>query len=53
VFLILAGQLHRVEPWIYLRDLLCLMPGWPRSRVLELAPVFWRSSHGYCQAHRP
>jgi transposase len=28
----------------YLRDLFCLMPSWPRSRVLELAPVHWRQT---------
>ena len=27
-------QLHEIEPWNYLRDLFCLMPSWPRSRVL-------------------
>ena len=42
VSLLASCQLHRIEPWSYLRDLFCLMPGWPRSRVLELAPVNWR-----------
>jgi transposase len=37
-------QLHGIEPWSYLRDLFCLMPSWPRSRVLELAPVNWRQT---------
>lgn len=32
----------RLEPWSYLRDLLCVLPHWPHSRVLELAPVYWR-----------
>ncbi|MGH9893466.1 MAG: hypothetical protein ACREA0_16050, partial [bacterium] len=30
-----------IEPWAYLRDLFCLLPSWPRSRVLELAPANW------------
>jgi transposase len=30
-----------VEPWSYLRDLLCLLPRWPQHRLLELAPVNW------------
>jgi hypothetical protein len=34
--------MHGIEPWAYLRDLLCLMPNWPKSRVLELAPAHWR-----------
>lgn len=25
----------------YMRDLLCLLPRWPRHRVLELAPLYW------------
>jgi hypothetical protein len=28
----------------YLRDLLCLLPRWPVSRVLELAPAHWRQT---------
>ena len=30
-----------LEPWSYLRDLLCLLPEWPVHRVLELAPAYW------------
>jgi len=30
-----------VEPWAYLRDLLCLLPGWSSHRLLELAPLNW------------
>ncbi|MBK8265380.1 MAG: hypothetical protein IPK80_29130 [Nannocystis sp.] len=30
----------------YLRDLLCLLPSWPRSRVLELAPAYWKHYGG-------
>ena len=36
--------MHRVEPWSYLRDVLCLLPGWPAHRVLELAPLHWNST---------
>ncbi len=36
--------MHRIEPWAYLRDLLCLLPGWPIKRVLELAPVNWEAT---------
>ena len=32
-------QLHRIEPWGYLRDLPCLLPRWKQHRVLELAPL--------------
>jgi transposase len=44
VSLLASCQLHGIEPWSYLRDLFCLMPGWARSRVLELAPVHWRQT---------
>lgn len=33
-----------IEPWAYLRDLFCLLPGWPMARVLELAPVHGRKT---------
>jgi hypothetical protein len=44
VSLLASCQLHRIEPWAYLRDLLVLLPRWPASRVLELAPVNWRKT---------
>ena len=44
VSLLASCQLHRIEPWAYLRDLLVLLPRWPVSRVLELAPVNWRKT---------
>ncbi len=37
--------MHGIEPLgYYLRDLLCLLPSWPRSRVLELAPASWQET---------
>jgi transposase len=42
VSLIASCRLHDLEPFGYLRDLFCLLPSWPRSRVLELAPAYWR-----------
>ncbi|MCA9710346.1 MAG: IS66 family transposase [Myxococcales bacterium] len=44
VSLIASCQMHGIEPYGYLRDLLCLLPLWPRSRVLELAPAHWRKT---------
>jgi transposase len=41
VSLLASAQLHGLEPWTYLRDLLCLLPRWPRHRVLELSPAQW------------
>ncbi len=44
VSLLASCQLHDLEPWAYLRDLLCLLPRWPMQRVLELAPASWQKS---------
>ena len=42
--LLASCRLHTLEPWTYLRDLLCVLPGWPRRRVLELAPAYWQQT---------
>lgn len=42
--LIASCALHDIEPWAYLRDVLMLLPNWPRSSVLELAPKFWNKT---------
>ncbi len=34
-------RLCDVEPWAYLRDILCLLPQWPEHRLVDLAPVAW------------
>lgn len=44
VSLLASCGLHAIEPWAYLRDVLCLLPSWPRSRVLELAPASWKET---------
>lgn len=44
VSLLASCQLHKLEPWAYLRDILCLLPAWPKSRVLELAPAYWKQT---------
>jgi transposase len=44
VTLLASAQLHGLEPWAYLRDLLCLLPDWPRNRVLELSPLHWKQT---------
>lgn len=36
--LLASCPMVNVEPWSYLRDLFCLLPRWPKHRVLELAP---------------
>jgi transposase len=44
VSLLASCRLHDVEPWAYLRDLLCLLPSWAPHRMLELAPVNWNAT---------
>ncbi len=41
VSLLASCAMHRIEPWAYLRDILCLLPRWPIHQVLDLAPVNW------------
>jgi transposase len=44
VTLLASCQLHKIEPWSYLRDLFCLLPSWPMRRVLDLAPAYWNKT---------
>jgi transposase len=44
VSLIASCALHGIEPWAYLRDVLILLPDWPKGRILELAPKFWKQT---------
>lgn len=42
VSLIASCSLHGLDPEGYLRDLFRVLPGWPQTRLLELAPKHWR-----------
>lgn len=42
--LIASARLHGLDPEAYLRDLFRVLPSWPRNRVLELAPKYWRAT---------
>jgi len=44
VSLLASCQMHAIEPCAYLRDLFCLLPGWPARQVLELAPANWKQT---------
>ncbi len=44
VSLVASCQLHGVEPWAYLRDVLTLLPSWPARHVLALAPKNWNET---------
>jgi transposase len=44
VSLLASCRMHGIEPLGYLRDVLTLLPSWPKSAVLELAPSNWRNT---------
>jgi hypothetical protein len=44
VSLLASCRLHDIEPWSYLRDVFCLLPDWPPHRMLELAPLNWKTT---------
>jgi transposase len=52
VSLLASCGLHGIEPLGYIRDLLYLLPSWPRQRVLELAPLHWRQTLKYREAQQ-
>jgi hypothetical protein len=39
--MIASAKLHRLEPEAYLRDVMRVLPQWPRDRYLELSPKYW------------
>jgi hypothetical protein len=42
--LIASCKLHDIEPWAYLRDILTLLPSWPKHAALDLAPKLWKQT---------
>lgn len=42
--LLASARLHELDPERYLRDLIRVLPFWPRERFLELAPKYWRAT---------
>jgi hypothetical protein len=45
VYSLLAScQLHGLDPELYLKEVLRVMPYWPRERYLELAPKYWAAT---------
>lgn len=42
--LIATARLHGLEPEGYLRDVLRVLPHWPRERYLELSPKHWAAT---------
>lgn len=45
IFSIIAScRLHKIEPWKYLDEVLRLLPYWPSTRYIELAPKNWATT---------
>jgi transposase len=44
ITLVLSAAMHRIEPERYLRDLFRVLPDWPQTRLLELAPHAWAAT---------
>jgi transposase len=42
--LIASARMHDLDPEAYLRELMCILPDWPKSRILELAPCNWKET---------
>ena len=42
--LIASARLHRLDPEAYLRDLIRVLPHWPKARFLELSPKRWTAT---------
>jgi transposase len=42
--LIASCHLNDIEPETYLREVMCLLPDWPSSRIIELAPCHWKQT---------
>jgi hypothetical protein len=42
--LLASARLHELDPERYLRDLIRVLPLWPKDRFLELAPKFWSAT---------
>jgi transposase len=51
VFSIIATcRLHGVDPFVYLDEVLRVLPCWPRDRYLELAPQHWQATRARLDA---
>jgi transposase len=48
--LIASCKLHRLDPELYLAQIIRVMPYWPRDRYLELAPKYWAATRAHLDA---
>lgn len=52
VSLVASCAMAKIEPWAYLRDVLTVLPTWPASRILELAPKAWMQTRQQLNAEQ-
>jgi len=50
--LIASARLHDLDPERYLRDLIRVLPHWPRERFLELSPLHWAATRAGLDPHQ-
>jgi hypothetical protein len=50
--LIASCHFNDIEPEAYLREVMCLLPDWPASRVLDLAPCNWKQTREKSEAQQ-
>ncbi len=48
--LVASARLHGLDPELYLRDALRVLPWWPKDRYLELAPKYWKATRARLSA---
>lgn len=48
--LIASARLHGLDPEVYLRDVIRVLPHWPKDRYLELAPRYWADTRSRLDA---
>lgn len=50
--LIASCHFNDIEPEAYLREVMCLLPDWPSSRILDLAPCNWKQTREQPEAQQ-
>ncbi len=48
--LIASAKLQKLDPELYLREIIRVLPHWPRDRYLELAPKYWAATRARLDA---
>lgn len=48
--MIASARLHNLDPELYLRDIIRVLPFWPRDRYLELAAKYWTDTRSRLDA---